>query len=89
MQLNLLDAIVSQGRTIAFKQMLQRLYCISRNAKKTSHRTSFMPYVPLIPVGKIVRTWIWSFSCAVSMKNVLKFVWLFSGIAWLYIQMSI
>jgi hypothetical protein len=25
----------------------------------------------------------------VSMKNVLKFVWLFSGIAWLYIQMSI
>jgi hypothetical protein len=31
-----------------------------------------MPYVPLIPVGRIVMTWIWSFSCDVNMKNVLK-----------------
>jgi hypothetical protein len=36
-----------------------------------------MPYVPLIQVGRIVMTWIWSFSCDVSMKNVLKFVWVF------------
>jgi hypothetical protein len=48
-----------------------------------------MPYVSHIPVGRIVMTWIWSFSCDVSMKNVLKFVWLFSGIVWLYVQMSI
>ena len=36
----------------------------------------------------------WIFSCDLSMKNMLKFVWLifgffFSSIAWLYIQMSI
>jgi hypothetical protein len=36
-----------------------------------------MPYVPLIPVGRIVMTWIWSFSCDVSMKNILTFAWLF------------
>jgi hypothetical protein len=42
-----------QGRNIAFKQMLQRLYCISRNAKKTSPWTSSMPYVPYIPVGRM------------------------------------
>jgi len=36
-----------------------------------------MPDVPLISVGRIVMTWIWSFSCDVSMKNILKFVGLF------------
>jgi hypothetical protein len=58
-----------------------------------------MPYVPLIPVGRIVMTWIWSFSCDVIMKHILKFVgpFFFSssstssppGIVWLYTQMLI
>jgi uncharacterized membrane protein len=38
-----------------------------------------MPYVLIIPVGRIVITWIWSFSCVASMKNILKFVWLIFG----------
>jgi hypothetical protein len=33
--------------------------------------------VPLIPVGTTVMTWIWSFACDVSMKNILKIVWPF------------
>jgi hypothetical protein len=41
--------------------------------QKTAQQTRFMPYVALIPVGKIVTTCSWSFSCDLSMKNVLKF----------------
>jgi hypothetical protein len=38
-------------------------------------------------------TWNWSYSYDVSMKNVLKFVWILFGLFtcndWFYIQMSI
>ena len=36
-----------------------------------------MPYVTIISVGRRVMTWI--FSCDLSMKNMLKFVWLIFG----------
>ena len=35
-----------------------------------------MPDVPIKSVGRIVMTWIWNFSCDLSMKKILKFVWL-------------
>ena len=80
MQLNLLDAIVR----VRAELLLSRKCCKDFTAspemlkkKKTSYRTRFMPYVPLIPLGRIVMTWIWSFSCDVSMKDILKFVWIF------------
>ena len=72
----------------SFKQLLQRLHCISRNAikkKKTPCRTRFMPHVPFIPVRRIVMAWIWSFSCDVSMKDILKLVWLFFGGGFVYL----
>jgi hypothetical protein len=34
---------------------------------------------PIVPVGRIVMTWIWRFSCDVSTKNVLKYVWIIFG----------
>jgi hypothetical protein len=78
MQLNLLDAIVRVRAELLLSNKCCKDFIASPEmAKKTSHQTRFMPYVPLIPMGRIVMTWIWSFSCYVSMKNVLKFVWLF------------
>ena len=41
-----------------------------------------MPHVPLIPVGRTVMTWIWSFSCDVSMKDILNLVWIFFAVVW-------
>ena len=38
-----------------------------------------MPHVPLIPVGRIVMTWTWSFSCDLNIKIYLKCVRLCSG----------
>jgi hypothetical protein len=93
MQLNLLDAIVRVRAELLLSNKCCKDFIASPEMLKTSHQTRFITYVPLIPVERIVMTWIWSFLCDVSMKNVLKFVWFFlaffSSIVWLYIQMSI
>jgi len=70
MQLNLLNAIVK----VRAELLLSNKCCKDFNAspdmlKKPSHRTRFMLYVPLIPVGRIVMTWIWSFTCDMSTKK--------------------
>jgi len=74
MQLNLLDAILS----VRAEQLLSSKGCKNFTASsemlKISHWTRFMPYVPLIPMGRIVINWIWSFYCDVSMKIILKFI---------------
>jgi hypothetical protein len=66
MQLNLLDAIVRVRAELLLSIKCCKDFIGSPEVlKKTSHRTRFMLYVPLIPVGRIVMTWIWSFSCDV------------------------
>jgi hypothetical protein len=75
MQLNLLDVMVRVGAKLLLSNKCCKDFIASpETLKKTSHRTRFMLYVPLIPVGTIVMTWIWSFSYDVSRNNVLKFV---------------
>jgi hypothetical protein len=68
MQLNLLDAIVRVRAQQLFSSKGCKDFTASPETLKISHWTRFMPYVPLIPVGRIVMTWIWSFSCDVNMK---------------------
>ena len=57
MQLHLLDAIVRVRAEILLSCKCCKDFIASPEMlKKTSHRTKFMPYVPLIPVGRIVMT---------------------------------
>ena len=77
MQLSLLDAMVRVRAEVLLSSKCCKEFIASSEMLKTSHRTRFMVYVPLIPVGRLVITWIWSFSCDVSTKNILKFVWFF------------
>jgi hypothetical protein len=73
MKLNLLKAIVRVRAELLSSKCCKDFTASPKMLKKTSYRTTFMPYVPFIPVGRIVMTWIWGFSCNVSMKNILKF----------------
>jgi len=79
MQLNLLDAIVSVRAEQLFSIKGCKNLTASLEMLKTSHWTRFIPYVPLTPMGRVVMTSFRSFACDGSMKNILKFVWLFWG----------
>ena len=66
MQLNLHDAIVRVRAGLLLSSKCYKDFTASPEMlKKTSYRTRFMPYVPLIPVERIVMTWLWSFTCDV------------------------
>ena len=92
MQLNLLDTVLRVRAELLLSNKCCKDFTASPEIlKKTSNWTRFMPYVPVIPVGRIVITWIRSFHVMYEkyIKMCLAYFWLFSSIAWLYIQMSI
>jgi hypothetical protein len=78
MQLNLHDAVVRVRAGLLLSSKCCKDFTASPEMlKKISYRTRFLPYVPLIPVGRTVMTWLWSFTCNVCVNIFLKFVPLF------------